>query len=155
MPSAARVLGLECLRCHSLFEEPGLFTGCPRCQEQGVAVNLSVKLDLAELIGLRPELIASGPGRRGLWRFGRLMPVSTDQPVTLGEGGTPLIPLERLGRRLGLSNLFAKDESQNPTWSYKDPHASRGWLPEVPAAPDDLDGVLAVVRERYGIELGG
>src|SRR5206468_7293881 len=40
--------------------------------------------------------------------------------VTLGEGDTPLIHLERIGRRLGLSRLYAKDESQNPTWSYKD-----------------------------------
>jgi threonine synthase len=42
------------------------------------------------------------------------------QPISLGEGATPLVPLERLGRRLGLPHLYAKDESQNPTWSYKD-----------------------------------
>ncbi len=41
-------------------------------------------------------------------------------PASLGEGATPLVHLERLGRRLGLPRLFAKDESQNPTWSYKD-----------------------------------
>jgi threonine synthase len=40
--------------------------------------------------------------------------------VSLGEGATPLVHLERLGRRLGLPRLYAKDESQNPTWSYKD-----------------------------------
>ena len=39
---------------------------------------------------------------------------------TLGEGATPLVPLERLGSRLGVPQLYAKDESQNPTWSYKD-----------------------------------
>ena len=48
------------------------------------------------------------------------MPVTADPPVTLGEGATPLIHLERLGRRLGLGRLYAKDESRNPTWSYKD-----------------------------------
>jgi threonine synthase len=37
----------------------------------------------------------------------------------------------------------------------KDARASRAWLPEVPAAPDDLRGVLAVLRESYGLELGG
>ena len=42
------------------------------------------------------------------------------RPVTLDEGGTPLVHLERLGARLGLPRLYAKDESRNPTWSYKD-----------------------------------
>lgn len=120
MPPAARRLGLECLRCHSLFDEPRLFSGCPRCRARGIAVNLSVKLDLDPLGGLTPEQLAPRSGRRGLWRFSALMPVTTDRPVTLGEGATPLIHLERLGRRLGLSRLFAKDESRNPTWSHKD-----------------------------------
>ncbi len=120
MPPAARVLGLQCLRCHWLFEEPRLFSGCPRCRREGVAVNLTVKLDLANLAGLHPERLADGTAPRGLWRYRALMPVTTDHPVTLGEGATPLIHLERLGRRLGLSRLYAKDESRNPTWSYKD-----------------------------------
>jgi len=46
--------------------------------------------------------------------------VRSTKPVSLGEGATPLVHLERLGRRLGLPWLYAKDESQNPTWSYKD-----------------------------------
>src|SRR5262249_23911098 len=119
MPPSARVLGLECLRCRALYDAP-LFTGCPRCAEDGAAVNLSVKLDLTPLHGLSAEALASPGAGRGLWRFAGLMPVSTGRPVTLGEGGTPLIRLERLGRRLGLRHLYAKDESRNPTWSYKD-----------------------------------
>ena len=66
MPPAARVLGLECLRCHALFEGARLFTGCPRCREQGAAVNLTVKLDLAPLTGLGPDQLAPGHGPRGL-----------------------------------------------------------------------------------------
>ncbi len=120
MPPAARVLGLECLRCDALFEAARLFTGCPRCRAHGTAVNLTVKLDLAPLMGLGPDQLAPGHGPRGLWRWSALMPVTADPPVTLGEGATPLIHLGRLGRRLGLGRLYAKDESQNPTWSYKD-----------------------------------
>src|SRR3989449_7745829 len=71
-------------------------------------------------MGLGPDQLAPGHGPRGLWRWSALMPVRADRPVTLGEGATPLIHLERLGRRLGLSRLYAKDEGQNPTWSYKD-----------------------------------
>ena len=95
-----------------------MFTGCPRCRAQGIAVNLSVEYDLAPLAAITPETF--GTTARGLWRFSPLLPVRTTRPVSLGEGATPLVHLERLGRRLGLPRLYAKDESQNPTWSYKD-----------------------------------
>jgi threonine synthase len=95
-----------------------MFAGCPHCQARGVAANLTVAYDLRPLDGLSPH--AFPPSPRSLWRFRGLLPVRTAPPVTLGEGATPLIPLERLGRRLGLPHLLAKDESQNPTWSYKD-----------------------------------
>ena len=82
-----------------------------------MAASLSVKLDLGALHGLTPEALPATP--RSLWRYRALMPV-TAEPVSLGEGATPLIHLDRLGRRLGFPRLYAKDESQNPTWSYKD-----------------------------------
>jgi len=120
MSAVARVLGLECLRCRELFPADLRFSGCPGCREAGVTVNLSVKLDLTTLTGLPPGKLAERDPPRGLWRFRELMPVTGERPVTLGEGATPLVHLERLGRRLGLSRLYAKDESRNPTWSYKD-----------------------------------
>ena len=83
-----------------------------------MAVNLSVRLDLSSLAGLRPDSLPSTP--RGLWRYGAVLPVAAEHAVSLGEGATPLVHLDRLGRRLGLPRLFAKDESRNPTWSYKD-----------------------------------
>jgi threonine synthase len=119
MAPEARVVGLQCLRCRGHFEEARLFTGCPRCRVEGVAVNLTVAYDLAPLSGIRPETFAPRAGK-SLWRFRHLLPIRTAPPVSLGEGGTPLVHLERLGRRLGLPRLYAKDESQNPTWSYKD-----------------------------------
>src|SRR3989442_15045970 len=118
MAPEARVLGLQCLRCRTRFDEPRLFTGCPRCRADGVAVNLTVEYDLSALAGITADAFA--PSGRGLWRFRHLLPVRSVAPVSLGEGATPLVHLERLGRRLGLPRLYAKDESQNPTWSYKD-----------------------------------
>ncbi len=115
--TAARVVGLQCLRCSALFEGAVIFTGCPLCRDQGVAASLSVKLDLSPLHGLTRDAFPATP--RSLWRYRALMPVSA-APVSLGEGATPLVHLERLGRRLGFPRLYAKDESQNPTWSYKD-----------------------------------
>jgi threonine synthase len=57
---------------------------------------------------------------RDIWRYQELLPVSSGFAVRLGEGGTPLIRSSRLGERLGLKNLFLKDDTRNPTASFKD-----------------------------------
>ncbi|MCI0703375.1 MAG: threonine synthase [Planctomycetia bacterium] len=55
-----------------------------------------------------------------LWRYRELLPLPfEEEPVTLGEGMTPLLHCSRLGKQLGLANLFVKDESQLPTGSFK------------------------------------
>ena len=59
-----------------------------------------------------------------MWRYRELMPLlesdkGVDLPVTLGEGWTPLIRARRLGKKLGLDRLYVKDESLNPTQSFK------------------------------------
>jgi threonine synthase len=55
-----------------------------------------------------------------MWRYRELMPLfDGEEPVTLGEGWTPLFHARRLGDRVGLSRLFVKDESLNPTNSFK------------------------------------
>ncbi len=118
MASASAVTELECLRCHAVYGDQRLFTGCPRCAAQSINVNLTVRPSAAARGPLTPESFPDAP--RSLWRFRRLLPLPDAEPISLGEGATPLVPLERLGRRLGLPRLYAKDESQNPTWSYKD-----------------------------------
>jgi threonine synthase len=55
-----------------------------------------------------------------MWRYRELMPLfDGESPLTLGEGWTPLVHARRLGGALGLSRLFIKDESLNPTNSFK------------------------------------
>ncbi len=59
---------------------------------------------------------------QGVWRFGDLglSGIAPGQRVTLGEGGTPLIEAPRLADAIGLTRLYLKLESQNPTGSFKD-----------------------------------
>jgi threonine synthase len=65
----------------------------------------------------RDSLAAREPS---MWRYRELMPLLDGQdPITLGEGWTPLIHAKRLGAELGLERLFVKDESLNPTNSFK------------------------------------
>lgn len=57
---------------------------------------------------------------RGLFRYRPLLPIGDGPVISLDEGGTPLLPVSGVGASLGMTNLFVKDESRNPTWSYKD-----------------------------------
>src|SRR5262245_31501763 len=56
----------------------------------------------------------------GMYRFRELLPLGAgEDAVNLGEGGTPLLPLPRLAAHLGMRHVWAKDEGQNPTGSFK------------------------------------
>lgn len=97
-----------------------------------------------------------------LWRYRELLPLpAAAEPVTLGEGMTPLLPCPRLGKELGLSQLFVKDESQLPTGSFK----SRGMAAAVSVAKQlglkrlavptagNAGGALAAYGARAGMEV--
>jgi threonine synthase len=64
------------------------------------------------------ESIERGP--RTIWRYRAFLPIETERPVDLGAGCTPLIKAERLGRALGLDDLYVKNDCVNPTYSFKD-----------------------------------
>ncbi|MGH9101297.1 MAG: threonine synthase, partial [Acidimicrobiales bacterium] len=64
------------------------------------------------------EEIASGPPT--IWRYRALLPADDARPVDLGGGWTPLVRAERLAAELGLSELWLKDDTANPTGSFKD-----------------------------------
>ena len=78
-------------------------------------------------------------------RYREFLPVTDATPrVSLGEGQTPLVPLRRLGERVGLRNLYAKVEGQNPTGSFKD----RGMVVAVAKAVED--GARAIICASTG-----
>jgi threonine synthase len=79
---------------------------------------LLARYDLDAAKAWRRESLAAGPAN--MWRYRDLMPLfDGEEPLTLGEGWTPLLHTERLGGRLGMKRLFVKDESLNPTNSFK------------------------------------
>ncbi|MHB1654089.1 MAG: threonine synthase [Desulfitobacteriaceae bacterium] len=114
---------LYCTRCGSNPTEGSIFDGCSICKKEGVVANYTTKIeiDLAAPHVLRQE------EQPGIWKYRRLFPVRPDTtPVSLEEGNTPLLHLQRLGDQMGLSQLYVKDESRNPTWSHKDRLCSVG-----------------------------
>ncbi|MGM0568738.1 MAG: pyridoxal-phosphate dependent enzyme, partial [Elusimicrobiota bacterium] len=62
--------------------------------------------------------IEKGPA--SLWRYKELLPVNTTEPVSIFEGMTPLIRAANLEKKLGLKELYIKNDSVNPTFSFKD-----------------------------------
>ncbi len=104
---------LQCSLCGRAYESDRLQRTCSEC-----ARPLLARYDLAAAGGLgRDALITDEPT---MWRYRALLPVQDEKSaVNLGEGFTPLLHAARLGDELGLSHLYIKDESLNPTGSFK------------------------------------
>jgi threonine synthase len=82
-----------------------------------VGAPLLARYDL-EKCTLRREDLSTGPS--SLWRYAQLLPVRNHASIAdLGEGWTPLLPADRLRARLNMPHLYVKDESVNPTGSFK------------------------------------
>ena len=64
------------------------------------------------------ESIEAGPA--SIWRYADLLPCEPDNRVDIQAGFTPLVRANRLGKELGLTNLYLKNDCMNPTWSFKD-----------------------------------
>jgi threonine synthase len=122
---------------------------------------LWVRYDLIKVAAaVRPSDFAQR--KPSLWRYRELLPLPADaEPVTLGEGMSPLLRCQRLGRELGLANLLIKDEGQLPTGSFK----SRGMTAAVSMArhfglkrlaiptAGNAGGALAAYGARAGMEV--
>ena len=105
---------LECAACGASAPADRLQNLCPICSGP-----LLARYDLDDLARhWKPEDLVLRP--RTIWRWREVLPVTPDEdPLTLGEGGTPEVPSRSIGPRLGLSHLAFKDESGNPTLSFK------------------------------------
>src|SRR6267143_7174516 len=149
------VTHLECAACGMEHEARRLLNLCTKCGKP-----LLVRYDLAQAARtLTKESLA---GRRSdLWRYHEVLPVDCDENIiSLGEGWTPLLRARRLGKQLGIDQLYIKDESQNPTQSFK----ARGMSAAVSMAKElgatklavpsagNAAGALAAYAARAGLE---
>jgi threonine synthase len=108
------VKNLECSACHREYDARRLHNVCTECGKP-----LLVRYDLKRIAKFLTRQTLFGR-RADLWRYRELLPVRReDNIVTLGEGWTPLLHAKSLGQSLGMSELHVKDESLNPTQSFK------------------------------------
>ena len=99
---------LKCIRCGAKFPTYPLRSNCEKC---------------TGILEYNTDLTAGGEvkffGPMGFWRYKQMLP-PVQHTISLGEGGTPLHKAERLAKTLGLKELYLKDETRNPTHSYRD-----------------------------------
>src|SRR5712672_3279872 len=149
------VTHLECGACGLRHEAQRLHNLCSQC---GKPLLVRYDLERAGSTLTKKSLVAR---RADLWRYREVLPVENDENiVSLGEGWTPLLRAERLGKELGIERLYIKDESQNPTQSFK----ARGMSAAVSMAKElgakklavpsagNAAGALAAYAARAGME---
>jgi threonine synthase len=143
---------LVCTSCGLRHESSRLQNLCTACQKPLFAI-----VDLAAAgRALTREKLATR--EKSLWRYHELLPLPADvEPISLGEGGTPLLRAEKFGQDV---DLWIKDESQNPTQSFK----ARGMSVAVSMArhlgatklavpsAGNAGGALAAYAARAGLE---
>ena len=112
---------LECLRCGQEHRPARALYTCKKC-----GGKLEVKYDY-EAIGERIDRKVLAGRPMGVWKYRELLPINNQRNiVTLNEGGTPLLRAQNLARKLGMKHLWLKDETRNPTSSFKDRPMSVG-----------------------------
>ena len=147
----------ECSRCHAHLSAAIPQTVCTKCQDQPTGA-LYVRYDLSAARGLAArDAIQSRTGSRwtGMWRYSSVLPEA--EPVTLGEGWTPMLSKQTL-----CSALFLKEEGANPTGTFKargtrsrgdDGTALRAAARlAIPSAGNAAGGALAAYAAAAGIE---
>ncbi|MEJ7765214.1 MAG: threonine synthase [Acidimicrobiales bacterium] len=113
------VTGLTCRECGRGYPAEALHV-CDFCFGP-----LEVAYDLDAVRGsISREVVEAGPDT--IWRWAHLLPCTPPGEVDLGAGGTPLVRAERLAAELGLGELWIKDDTRNPTGSFKDRVVSVG-----------------------------
>ncbi|MCL5036794.1 MAG: threonine synthase [Chloroflexi bacterium] len=118
------VTGLKCVLCGKEYEENKVKYTCPDCGYDGL---LDVLYDYDKVKSLLSHKSLAGNRDYSVWRYAPVLPVEPQESyLPLQIGWTPLYRGDRLGEKLGLPNLYVKDDGRNPSASFKDRASSVG-----------------------------
>ncbi|MGB3615173.1 MAG: pyridoxal-phosphate dependent enzyme, partial [Elainellaceae cyanobacterium] len=114
LTASATFTELKCKECGATYEPKALHV----CEECFGPLEVNYDYEAIRRVTSR-EVIEAGPN--SIWRYRPFLPVETNTPIDVGTGMTPLLKANRLARRLGLKNLYIKNDAVNmPTLSFKD-----------------------------------
>ncbi len=117
---------LECIHCGEKYDLKKMFEGCPRCKKEDFLSNVTVSYDYEKIKEKVDKKALEKRKRNNVWKYKELLPITLDTETTLGEGGTPLLECTTLRKEWGIDKLAVKDESRNPTHTFKDRLAAVG-----------------------------
>ena len=138
---------LRCAKCGHVVEPHPSRYRCPKCEGLLEYRISSERLEEADFAG-----------GFAFWRYRSMLP-EVKNTATMEEGGTPLYRAERLAREIGLSQLYLKDETRNPTNSFRDRSAALivsnildlGYTSAVCATNGNMGASLSAYCAKYGI----
>ena len=114
MRTKSTLTHLECGKCGATYPADQLMNLCPACSRPLLArydLKRAAETLTRDALATRPET---------LWRYEEVLPVQRKEAIiSLGEGWTPLIHARTLGQAIGCAETWIKDESLNPTGSFK------------------------------------
>ena len=114
-------LKMRCVECGRIYNTNEMVYSCASC---GSPLEVEYDYEAIKNIFTKEEIEVR---KRTIWRYRELLPLNNlTNIVSLGEGGTPLLRSRRLANEIGVKNLYFKDETRNPTWSFKDRGSSVG-----------------------------
>ncbi len=115
------VKSLRCIDCGRQYSPQDSISICTQCSEKGLGFGLLDPVYDYDKIGEKLNKDTLEGRKLSLWKYKEFMPISDESKiVSLQEGGTPLIKSENLSREIGIKNLYMKNETVNPTFSFKD-----------------------------------
>lgn len=143
-------VSLECISCRKEYPLEHFDRRCDICAVDGIESNLTVRYNWN--VTPKREVLPCLP--TSLWRYEECLPLKKENAVSLGEGCTPV----RLLQNVGYGSVWIKDESCNPTWSFKDRLASVAvsWAKHIgaPAIVTSSTGNAGAAAAAYAARAG-
>jgi len=138
-----------CIKCGEIIETEKLEYKCRKCGGIG---TLEYKINYEAIKDI------TFTGELGFWRYKALLP-RVRNLATMHEGGTPLYRAERLAKKIGISQLYLKDETRNPTNSFRDRAAALivsnmldlGYTAAICASNGNMGASLAAYCAKYSV----
>jgi len=112
----------KCINCGKEYPpDEWIYKGCEACKTENFVSNVVSVYDIDGIAEKVDKKTLEKRKDNTMWKYKEFLPVENEKNiVSLGEGSTPLVKCEKTGEYIGVKNFYVKNESVNPTWSFKD-----------------------------------